>query len=76
MPPVPAVRGDRLIKALERAGFTVTRVNGSHHRLRHGNGRSTTVPVHPGRDVPKGTLRAVLQDCGLSVEELLELLHS
>jgi predicted RNA binding protein YcfA (HicA-like mRNA interferase family) len=51
MPPVPAVRGDRLIKALKRAGFEVTRVHGSH-RLRHPDGRSTTVPVHPGRDVP------------------------
>ena len=74
MPPVPAVRGDRLVKALERAGFTVTRVRGSHHRLRHPDGRATTIPVHPGRDVPKGTLRAVLQDTGLSVDELLKLL--
>lgn len=49
MPPVPAVSGDRLIKALERAGFTVTRVSGSHHRLKHRDGRATTVPVHPGR---------------------------
>lgn len=72
MPPVPAVRGDRLVKALERAGFTVTRVSGSHHRLRHPSGRSTTVPVHPGKDVPKGTLRAILQDTGLTVEDLLK----
>jgi predicted RNA binding protein YcfA (HicA-like mRNA interferase family) len=74
MPPVPAVRGDRLIKALERAGFTVTRVRGSHHRLRHPDGRATTVPVHQGQDVPKGTLRAVLQDTGLTAGELLKLL--
>jgi predicted RNA binding protein YcfA (HicA-like mRNA interferase family) len=74
MPPVPAVRGDRLVKALERAGFTVTRVSGSHHRLKHPDGRATTVPVHPGRDVPKGTLRAVLQDAGLTVSELLTYL--
>jgi predicted RNA binding protein YcfA (HicA-like mRNA interferase family) len=53
MPPVPAVRGDRLVKALERAGFVITRVKGSHHRLRHPDGRSTTVPVHAGQDVPK-----------------------
>jgi predicted RNA binding protein YcfA (HicA-like mRNA interferase family) len=74
MPPVPAVRGDRLIRALERAGFKVTRVSGSHHRLRHPDGRSTTVPVHPGRDVPKGTLRAVLQDTRLTVDDLLKYL--
>lgn len=74
MPPVPAVRGDRLVRALERAGFAVTRVRGSHHRLRHPDGRSTTVPVHPGQDVPKGTLRSVLQDVGMSVDELVKYL--
>ena len=74
MPPVPAVRGDKLLKALERAGFTLTRVSGSHHRLRHQDGRATTVPVHPGRDVPKGTLRAILQDAGLTVDQLLKYL--
>ncbi|WP_300613243.1 type II toxin-antitoxin system HicA family toxin [Trebonia sp.] len=74
MPPVPAVRGERLVRALERAGFEVTRIRGSHHRLRHPDGRSTTIPVHPGRDVPKGTLRAVLQDAGLTVDDLLKYL--
>jgi predicted RNA binding protein YcfA (HicA-like mRNA interferase family) len=33
MPPVPAVRGSQVVKALEKAGFTVGRVNGSHHIL-------------------------------------------
>lgn len=74
MPPVPAVRGDKLVRALQRAGFTLTRVSGSHHRLRHPDGRSTTVPVHPGKDVPKGTLRAILQDTGLTVDELIKYL--
>jgi predicted RNA binding protein YcfA (HicA-like mRNA interferase family) len=74
MPPVPAIRGDRLIKALERAGFTVTRVKGSHHRLKHPDGRSTTVPVHAGKDVPKGTIRAILEDTGLTVDDLLKYL--
>lgn len=75
MPPVPAVRGDRLIKALERAGFAVTRVSGSHHRLKHPDGRATTVPVHHGHDVPKGTLRTILQDTGLTVDELVRYLQ-
>jgi predicted RNA binding protein YcfA (HicA-like mRNA interferase family) len=74
MPPVPAVRAEQVVKALERAGFTVTRVKGSHHRLRHPDGRATTVPVHAGRDLPKGTLRAILQDVGLTVEELFKKL--
>jgi predicted RNA binding protein YcfA (HicA-like mRNA interferase family) len=57
------------------AGFVITRVKGSHHRLRHPDGRSTTVPVHAGQDVPKGTLRSVLQDPRLTVEDLLKYLQ-
>jgi predicted RNA binding protein YcfA (HicA-like mRNA interferase family) len=74
MPPLPTVSGTQLIRALERAGFAVTRVKGSHHRLKHPDGRATTVPVHSGRDVPKGTLRSVLEDADLTVEDLRKLL--
>jgi predicted RNA binding protein YcfA (HicA-like mRNA interferase family) len=70
MPPLPTVSGTQLIKALERAGFAVTRVKGSHHRLKHPDGRATTIPVHSGRD----TLRSVLEDADLTVEELRKLL--
>lgn len=74
MAAVPTVRGDRLIRALERAGFVVTRVKGSHHRLKHPDGRATTVPVHSDGDVAKGTLRSVLRDVDLTPDELRELL--
>jgi predicted RNA binding protein YcfA (HicA-like mRNA interferase family) len=71
---LPAVTGARLVKAFQAAGFTVTSTRGSHHRLRHPDGRATTVPVHAGKDVPKGTLRAVLRDAGISAEDLRRLL--
>lgn len=74
-PRLPAVPGARLVKALQAAGFTLTAVRGSHHRLRHPDGRATTVPVHAGKDVPKGTLRSVLRDAGLSAEQLRQLLR-
>jgi predicted RNA binding protein YcfA (HicA-like mRNA interferase family) len=45
----------------------------SGHR-RHRDGRGTTVPVHPGRDLAKGTLRGILADAGMTVEELQQLL--
>jgi predicted RNA binding protein YcfA (HicA-like mRNA interferase family) len=74
MPPVPSVRGERLVRALERAGFKVARVSGSHHVMRHPDGRGASVPVHPGRDVAKGTLRNILADTGLTIEDLQRLL--
>ncbi len=73
MPPVPSVRGEPVVRALERAGFKVARVAGSHHIMRHLDGRGTTVPVHQGRDLAKGTLRG-FSDTGLTIEELQRLL--
>jgi len=74
MPPVPSRRGERIVRALERAGFKVARTRGSHHIMRHPNGRGTTVPVHPGHDVSKGTLSGILADVGMTAEELQWLL--
>jgi predicted RNA binding protein YcfA (HicA-like mRNA interferase family) len=42
--------------------------------MRHADGRGTTVPVHQGREVAKGTLRGILSDIGMSAEELQRLL--
>jgi predicted RNA binding protein YcfA (HicA-like mRNA interferase family) len=42
----PRVTGSELIAALEKAGFGVLRVKGSHYFLRHQDGRSTVVPTH------------------------------
>lgn len=66
-----AFAGDQVVKALEKVGFLVVRIRGSHHVLRHPDGRGTTVPVHQGRDPAKGTLRNVLiiivgRSCALS----------
>ncbi len=74
MPPVPALRGADVVKALEKAGFTVARIHGSHHIMKHEDGRRTTVPVHGGRDIRPGTLRAVLRNAGLTVDDLHGLL--
>jgi predicted RNA binding protein YcfA (HicA-like mRNA interferase family) len=52
----------------------VARIAGSHHVMRHPDGRGTTVRVHGGRNVAKGTLRNILADTGLTIEELQRLL--
>jgi predicted RNA binding protein YcfA (HicA-like mRNA interferase family) len=72
---LPAITGARLVKALQATGFILTATRGSHHRLKHPDGRATTVPVHAGKDVPKGTLRSILRDTGLSADELRRLLR-
>jgi predicted RNA binding protein YcfA (HicA-like mRNA interferase family) len=70
MPPLPSVSGSRIVRALERHGFKVARIAGSHHIMRHPDGRGTTVPVHGSRDIAKGTLRGILGDVGMTIEQL------
>lgn len=52
-----------LLKALMKDGWTLVRVNGSHHIVQKGD-KTETVPVH-GKDVPKGLLSAILKRTGL-----------
>jgi len=59
------------MRILERLGFTSVRQRGSHRQYRHADGRGTTVPVHPGRDISPILLRKIARDIGLSVEELI-----
>ena len=54
---LPRIKGKELIRALERAGFTIERTRGSHVFLRHSDGRATTVPVHLRETIGPGLLR-------------------
>jgi len=63
----PRLTGNQLISALTRSGFEVVRTKGSHHFLRHSDGRATVVPVHSGETIGPGLLHKILQDCEMSV---------
>lgn len=54
--------GKELVKILEKMGFVIVRVNGSHFRMKNGDGRITTVPVHNNEDLPKGLLRKIVRE--------------
>ena len=56
----PTISGKKLIKILESLGFKIVKINGSHHRLKHPDGRITTVPVHQNIDLPKGLIRKII----------------
>jgi predicted RNA binding protein YcfA (HicA-like mRNA interferase family) len=73
---LPVVNGRRVIQALVRRGFVVDRVVGSHHVLVYPGDRTrtVTVPVHAGRDLKPGTLRSIIRQTGLTLEEFVELL--
>ena len=68
----PALTGTQLIKVLQRLGFEIIRVRGSHRFLRHPDGRCTVVPVHRGETLGRGLLARILRDCDISLTELLD----
>lgn len=68
--PLPA---RQVIRALEKLGFEFQRQRGSHASYKHLDGRVVTVPIHPGRDVARGTLREIIRATGLTVDEFMDL---
>ena len=67
----PMLKADELIKYLCRKDFKIVRQKGSHVRMRHKDGRVTSVPCHSGQDIGKGLLKKILRDTELTMEELL-----
>ena len=69
---LPRISGRDCVKALEKAGFYFKRQHGSHIILRRDNPYSqTVVPDH--KELDRGTLRSIIRQAGLSVEEFVNL---
>lgn len=66
---LPRLKGREVISALQKSGFRVLRIKGSHHFLMHPDGRRTVVPVHSGEVIGPGLLTKILRDCELTAEE-------
>ncbi|MHB1318180.1 MAG: type II toxin-antitoxin system HicA family toxin [Anaerolineae bacterium] len=70
---LPVVPGRECVRAIERAGFYSVRQKGSHVIMRRDDPlKEGAVPLHAELD--RGTLRAILRQAGLAVEEFVRLL--
>jgi predicted RNA binding protein YcfA (HicA-like mRNA interferase family) len=74
MTKLPRLTGKEIISALQKSGFKVIRTKGSHHFLRHDDGRATVVPVHSGETIGPGLLAKILRDCEITREQINSLL--
>ncbi len=73
-PELPVLKPKEIVAALEKAGFEVRRHTGSHVIMyKSGFRRPISIPQHP-RDLPKGTIRAIIREAGLTVKEFMKLL--
>ena len=71
---LPSFKVKEVLRCLHKAGYVKWRQSGSHMVLYHAlDNKTVTVPIHFGKDVPKGTLRAIIREAGLTVEEFMRL---
>lgn len=72
---LPRVSGREVVKALARVGYEQDRQRGSHIILRQTSypHRRITIPDH--KEIAKGTLRSIIRETGLTVDEFKALLH-
>jgi predicted RNA binding protein YcfA (HicA-like mRNA interferase family) len=69
---VPVLKPREVAAILERLGFVEVRHRGSHRQYRHSDGRATTVPFHPGRDISPTLLRVIARDIGMNVRDFID----
>jgi predicted RNA binding protein YcfA (HicA-like mRNA interferase family) len=69
-PTFPKLTGKQLIKSLIKHGFMIARIHGSHHILKHSDGRQTVVPVHGSEIIGPGLLNKIMKDVELDFSQL------
>lgn len=71
---LPSFRAREAVRILEKAGFVKWRQKGGHLTMfRPNDNRALTVPIHSSTTLPKGTLRVIVKQAGLTIEEFLNL---
>lgn len=65
------ISGWRMCRVLERHGWSLVRIKGSHYAFRKPDSAKTiVVPVHGNRDLKPGTQHGILKDAGLTEADL------
>jgi predicted RNA binding protein YcfA (HicA-like mRNA interferase family) len=69
---LPRITGKEMCKIASKIGFYQKRQKGIHSFWAHPDGRTTTIPIHPGKELPRGMVRKILNDIEMPVSEYLE----
>lgn len=69
MPKLPVLKPKRLLKILQKAGFKIDHITGSHYILYHQNGKRITLLYHI-KDLPKGTIQMIFKSAGIEKKDL------
>ena len=71
----PSIRAREVVRVAESLGFVFDRQRGSHAvYYRASDSRRVVIPMHGSKDLKPGTLRAIINDMGLSIEDFIDQL--
>jgi len=70
MTKISPIKARKLIKFLEKQGFSEIRQKGSHKFFAHPDGRTTVIPFHPTKEIGPGLLRKILDDVKIPPKKL------
>ena len=74
MPKLPVVKARKLLKTLNKLGFSKYHQVGSHIQPKRSDGRRITLPYYPAQEIRRGTLKAIIDDLDMTVEEFTQAL--
>lgn len=74
MPKPPVVKPKDLIKALQRKGFAIDHISGSHYILYNPNKTLRATIAYHNKPIKRKTVMSILKSTNISIEELKELL--
>jgi len=74
LPKIRPLSAQKLIKILQKAGFRIIRQKGSHVIMINDRNVRIVIPVHPGKDVKPGLIRAIIKEAGLSRQDFFRLI--
>lgn len=77
MPKLPVISGKKLLKCfLRHQNYCLIAQHGSHVILLNEMlNKKSTIPIHANKDLPKGTLKSIMSDFDLDLEDLLKVIH-
>lgn len=76
MPRFPVVTSKDLVRVLKQLGFSLFHQVGSHAQFRRADGRRVTISIHAGQEIKRKTLRGIIGDLDMTIEEFTKILRS
>ena len=70
MPKIPQLTPKQILRILEKKGFQIDHVTGSHYILYHPMSKARVTVAYHAKTLPKGTIHSIIKSAGLTIQDL------